>query len=106
MKCSPNVRQAMLDMWDIVGENPIFKKRFQNVGVLSLPALMALGQTGPGLKAAGLPWDLRKTQPYCGYENYEFDVPQRISPMLTTARGSVCRNATNPSALSTRCSIA
>ena len=71
----PNVRKSMLEMWDIVGENPIFKKRFKNVGVLSLPALIALGQTGPGLKAAGLPWDLRKTQPYCGYEEYEFDVP-------------------------------
>ncbi len=71
----PNVRQSMLEMWDLVGENPIFKARFKNVGVLSLPALLALGQTGPGLRAAGLPWDLRKTQPYCGYEEYEFDVP-------------------------------
>ena len=71
----PNVRKSMLEMWDVVGENPIFKARFKDVGVLSLPALMALGQTGPGLRAAGLPWDLRKTQPYCGYEEYEFDVP-------------------------------
>lgn len=55
--------------------NPIFKARFKDVGVLSLPALVALGQTGPGLRAAGVPWDLRKTQPYCGYEEYEFDVP-------------------------------
>lgn len=73
----PNVRQAIIDMIDVVGENPIFKARFTDVGVLSMTSSMALGQTGPGLKAAGLPWDLRKTQPYCGYENYTFDVPVR-----------------------------
>jgi NADH-quinone oxidoreductase subunit D len=36
---------------------------------------MSLGATGPILRSAGLPHDLRKAQPYCGYENYEFEVP-------------------------------
>jgi NADH-quinone oxidoreductase subunit D len=55
--------------------NPIFKARMQDVGYLDLAGCMSLGATGPILRAAGLPHDLRKSQPYCGYENYDFDVP-------------------------------
>ncbi|GAA2499843.1 NADH-quinone oxidoreductase subunit D [Streptomyces thermolineatus] len=55
--------------------NPIFKARLQDVGHLDLAGCMALGATGPILRAAGLPHDLRKAQPYCGYEDYEFEVP-------------------------------
>ncbi|WP_037912237.1 NADH-quinone oxidoreductase subunit D [Actinacidiphila yeochonensis] len=55
--------------------NPIFKGRMQDVGYLDLTGCMALGATGPILRAAGLPHDLRKTDPYCGYENYEFEIP-------------------------------
>jgi NADH-quinone oxidoreductase subunit D len=55
--------------------NPIFKGRMQDVGYLDLTGCMALGATGPILRAAGLPHDLRKADPYCGYENYEFEVP-------------------------------
>ena len=45
------------------------------VGYLDLTGCMALGITGPILRATGLPHDLRKSQPYSGYETYEFDVP-------------------------------
>lgn len=55
-------------------ENPIFKGRMQNVAYLDLPTCMAMGVSGPPLRATGYPWDLRKTQPYCGYETYDFDV--------------------------------
>ncbi|MFB7292028.1 NADH-quinone oxidoreductase subunit D [Actinacidiphila glaucinigra] len=55
--------------------NPIFKARMQDVGYLDLAGCMALGATGPILRSTGLPHDLRKSQPYCGYENYEFEVP-------------------------------
>jgi len=54
--------------------NPIFKGRLENVGHLELDGCLALGITGPPLRAAGYPWDLRKTQPYSGYEDYDFEV--------------------------------
>ncbi len=47
----------------------------QDVGYLDLAGCMALGATGPILRSAGLPHDLRKAQPYCGYENYDFEIP-------------------------------
>ncbi|MCX5042858.1 NADH dehydrogenase (quinone) subunit D [Aldersonia sp. NBC_00410] len=55
-------------------ENAIWKARTKDVGYLDLTGCMALGITGPVLRSTGLPHDLRKSQPYCGYENYEFDV--------------------------------
>jgi NADH-quinone oxidoreductase subunit D len=58
---------------------PVFLARTKNVAYLDVTGCMALGVTGPILRAAGLPWDLRKSQPYCGYETYEFDVPVRDS---------------------------
>ena len=54
--------------------NTIWMKRTQNIGYLDLAGCTTLGITGPVLRSAGLPWDLRKIAPYCGYENYEFDV--------------------------------
>jgi NADH-quinone oxidoreductase subunit D len=53
----------------------IWHERTQGVAVLDVTGCLALGITGPILRAAGLAWDLRKTMPYCGYETYEFDVP-------------------------------
>ena len=55
-------------------ENPIFKGRMCNVAYQDLSASFALGVTGPMLRSAGYAWDLRKQQPYCGYEKYDFDV--------------------------------
>ncbi len=54
---------------------PVFHARTKGIAYLDLEACMALGVTGPMLRSTGLPWDLRKSQPYCGYETYEFDVP-------------------------------
>jgi NADH-quinone oxidoreductase subunit D len=54
--------------------NVIWQERTQGVGYLDVSGCLALGVTGPVLRSAGLPWDLRKTEPYCGYEEYDFEV--------------------------------
>jgi NADH-quinone oxidoreductase subunit D len=54
--------------------NSIWMGRTSSIGVLDLSGCMALGITGPVLRATGLPQDLRKTDPYCGYETYDFNV--------------------------------
>ncbi|MDO5067052.1 MAG: NADH-quinone oxidoreductase subunit D [Propionibacteriaceae bacterium] len=54
-------------------ENPIFKLRMEGVAKLDLTACMMMGVTGPILRSTGFDWDLRKTQPYCGYETYDFE---------------------------------
>jgi NADH-quinone oxidoreductase subunit D len=58
--------------------NPIWRQRTVGIGQVPGEELLALGVTGPMVRAAGIEWDLRKTQPYCGYETYDFDVPTRI----------------------------
>ena len=55
-------------------ENPIFKLRMQNIAKMDLTACMMMGVTGPILRSTGYEWDLRRAQPYCGYETYDFDV--------------------------------
>jgi NADH-quinone oxidoreductase subunit D len=62
------------DTADMLVDNSIWLGRTQGVGILDLAGCMALGVTGPVLRATGLPQDLRRTDPYCGYETYEFDV--------------------------------
>jgi NADH-quinone oxidoreductase subunit D len=59
----------------LLDANPVYLARTKNIAYLDLTACMALGVTGPVLRSTGLPWDLRKSQPYCGYETYDFEVP-------------------------------
>jgi NADH-quinone oxidoreductase subunit D len=66
--------QRLKDMEDLLNENYIWKARTIDVGYLDLAGCMALGITGPVLRSTGLPHDLRRAQPYCGYETYDFDV--------------------------------
>ena len=75
----PLLRKRMKDTTDLLVDNAIWMGRTVDVGYLDLQGCMALGITGPVLRSAGLPHDLRKSQPYCGYETYEFDVPTQTT---------------------------
>lgn len=69
------MRHYFRQLEDLMLANPILQARLKGVGYLNLPGCMALGVTGPVLRSAGLPYDVRKANPYCGYETYDFEVP-------------------------------
>src|SRR3954463_1794537 len=66
---------ALDDYKDVLDRNEIWLERTQGVGVLSAQDAVALGQTGPNLRASGVDWDLRRDQPYLHYEQVDFRVP-------------------------------
>ena len=70
----PLLKKRLKDTGDLLVDNAIWMGRTVNIGYLDLATCMALGITGPILRSTGLPHDLRKSQPYCGYENYDFEV--------------------------------
>ncbi len=63
------------DLETLLSENRVFKQRTVDIGVVSEKQALDWGFTGPMLRGSGVAWDLRKAQPYDGYENYEFDIP-------------------------------
>jgi NADH-quinone oxidoreductase subunit D len=63
------------DVDNLLTENRIFKQRTVDIGVVSTEDALAWGFTGPCLRASGLPWDLRKAQPYEVYDRMDFDIP-------------------------------
>ena len=63
------------DCESLLTENRIFKQRTVDIGVITAEQALDWGFTGPNLRAAGVPWDLRKAQPYDGYEQMDFDIP-------------------------------
>ena len=60
---------------ELLTGNRIWVDRMRKVGILNIADCKAFGVTGPMLRAAGEKWDLRKAQPYSGYEKYDFEIP-------------------------------
>ena len=69
------MRKRLPDYDRLLTGQPIWKQRMEGVGYLPVDGCLALGASGPILRSAGLPWDLRKTMPYSGYDEYDFEVP-------------------------------
>ncbi|KZC97695.1 MULTISPECIES: NADH-quinone oxidoreductase subunit D [unclassified Thalassospira] len=65
----------MKDFDRVLTGNRIFKQRTVDIGIVSAEEALDWGFTGPNIRASGLAWDLRKSQPYDSYEEFDFDIP-------------------------------
>ena len=67
---------SQIDKYEtLLSNNPIWRDRTVGIGVVEPEEALALGLSGPTLRGSGVNWDIRKSQPYSGYETFEFDVP-------------------------------
>jgi NADH-quinone oxidoreductase subunit D len=65
-----------IDEWEaLLTHNKIWVERTKEIGILKLEDAIDLGVTGPNLRASGKEWDLRKAEPYAGYEDLDFEIP-------------------------------
>jgi NADH-quinone oxidoreductase subunit D len=71
----PQVERVLQESETLLVRNRIFIDRLQGVGVLTQAEALSLGVTGPMLRATGIDYDVRKANPYLGYETYDFEVP-------------------------------
>jgi NADH-quinone oxidoreductase subunit D len=65
----------IVELDNLLSFNKIFVERMGNVGIMTPEIAVAYGVTGPNLRATGVKWDLRKDEPYSGYEKYDFEIP-------------------------------
>ena len=73
--CENSVLKVIDDLDDLLTANRIFKQRTVDIGTVTAEEAMDWGFTGPMLRGSGVPWDLRKAQPYEIYDRLEFDIP-------------------------------
>jgi len=70
------IMEPAIDKYEaLLTDNRIWRSRLEGVGILNAEDCKAYGVTGPLLRAAGVKWDLRKAQPYSGYDKYDFEIP-------------------------------
>jgi NADH-quinone oxidoreductase subunit D len=75
MKWAEGFPTILDDIEGLLTENRIFKQRLVDIGIVSAAEALDWGFTGPMLRGSGVPWDLRKAQPYMVYDRMKFDVP-------------------------------
>jgi NADH-quinone oxidoreductase subunit D len=66
---------ALAEVESLLVTNPIWLERTQGVGVLSLKDCLRYGVSGPIIRASGLAWDIRKSNPYSSYDKFDFEIP-------------------------------
>ncbi len=69
------IPEGIKDYERLLNDNKIFRKRTIGVGKISAEEAINCGLTGPNLRGSGVNYDVRKANPYCGYEKFNFDVP-------------------------------
>jgi len=77
-KCKPFVEAFVPivdELDDLLSFNKIFTRRTAGVGIITPDLAVNYALSGPNLRGSGIKWDIRKDDPYCGYEKYDFDVP-------------------------------
>jgi len=68
-------QKGIKDLDDLLTHNEIFMARCQNIGAFTADQAIACGLSGPMLRASGVPWDLRKDEPYSIYDRFSFNIP-------------------------------
>jgi NADH-quinone oxidoreductase subunit D len=70
-----DVELALKECRDLLYDNPIWRQRTEGIGVIKKEDVFAHGLSGPVARGSGVEWDVRKSNPYMGYETYEFEIP-------------------------------
>jgi NADH dehydrogenase I D subunit len=78
-KVMADMGPVIADVKGLIERNRIFVERTQGVCSISQELAISHGMTGPCLRATGIPYDVRKAQPYWGYETYDFEIPTRTN---------------------------